>query len=222
MSKMLQPVDGNNQFTGTLSKIFTMIDNYVYLYHTDTLIAIPTYPESIGDVMNSSFQQTPILSRSAPIYSYQNSGPRSFSITLHLHRDIMNQINVEQSNLRVEELQDEDYLDLFVRQLQSMALPKYAAAEKMVNPPLVAVRFSNDVFCKGVINGGVTVSYSGPILRTNRYAQVDVEFTINECDPYDAVSVTNMGSYRGLSTDLERRLWKTADSKSKRSVSGVI
>ena len=124
MSKMLQPVDGNNQFTGTLSKIFTMIDNYVYLYHTDTLIAIPTYPESIGDVMNSSFQQTPILSRSAPIYSYQNSGPRSFSITLHLHRDIMNQINVEQSNLRVEELQDEDYLDLFVRQLQSMALPK--------------------------------------------------------------------------------------------------
>lgn len=206
------PVDENYFYRGTGTPVHPMIDNYVYLYHTKTLIAIPTYPESIADTMNVEFSPTTPLSRSAPIFSYNKSGPRSFGISLSLHRDLMNQINIANSNLNVPDLDEEDYVDILVKQLQSMAVPRYAASEKMVNPPIIAVRFGQDIFCKGIVQGAVTVTYSGPILRTDRYAKIDIEFTINEIDPYDADTIASLGSFRGLSTDLERNVWKAASS----------
>lgn len=209
-----QPVNKDDLYNGTIKKVHPMIDNYVYLYHTDTLIAIPTYPEQISDAMQTSFNQAQPLSRSAPIFSYANSGPRSFAVSLQLHRDLMNGINTSSSNLDLKDLDREDYVDVLAKQIQAIALPRYAAAEKMVNPPLIAVRFGNDVFCKGVVTGGVTITYSGPILRTDKYAQVNIDFSISEVDPYDADSVMNLGSYRGINQDLERRIWKTTANKS--------
>ena len=190
----------------------SMIDNYIYLYHTDTLIAIPTYPETISDTMSVNFSNSTPLSRSAPIYSYVNSGPRSFAISLNLHRDMMNDINVASSNLKIDNLDDKDYVDIMIKQLNAAALPRYAATEKMVNPPIVAVRFGKDIFCKGVITGGLTTTYSGPILRTDKYAQVNIDFTLSEIDPYDADTVMQVGHYRGLNTSLERRIWKTSNT----------
>lgn len=206
------PVRADNTYAGSTSKTFQMIDNYVYLYHTDTLIAIPTYPESIQDAMSVNYNQATMLSRSAPIFSYANSGPRTFSVSLHLHRDMMNDVNTSASKLKISNLDDEDYVDILVKQLQAAALPRYASSEKMVNPPIIAVRFGNDIFCKGVVHGAVTTTYSGPILRTDKYAEVTVDFVVYEIDPYDADSVMALGSYRGLSTDLERRIWKGSSS----------
>lgn len=206
------PVTKDNMYAGSSSKTFQMIDNYVYLYHTDTLIAIPTYPESIQDSMSVNFNPATMLSRSAPIYSYSDSGPRSFAVSLHLHRDMMNSVNTSASRLNVPNLDDEDYVDILVKQLQAAALPRYAASEKMVNPPMIAVRFGNDIFCKGIVHGAVTTTYSGPILRTDKYAEVTVDFVVFEVDPYDADSVMSTGSFRGLSTDLERRVWKSSSS----------
>jgi hypothetical protein len=37
-------------------------------------------------------------------------------------------------------------------------LPKYDYGNKMINPPMVAVRFGNEFFIKGVVQGGVTVT----------------------------------------------------------------
>ena len=207
-----QPVNKDYQYNGTETKIFSMIDNYVYLYHTDTLIAIPTYPESIADSTNVQFSTTTPLSRSAPVFSYVNSGPRGFAVSLQLHRDMMRDINVASSNLKIDNLGDEDYVDILVKQLQAAVLPRYAAAEKMVNPPIVAVRFGKDIFCKGVVTGGITTTYSGPILRNDKYACVNIDFSLQEIDPYDADSVMHLGHYRGLSTSLERRIWKTKGS----------
>lgn len=209
---MKQPVNKDYQYNGRETKVFSMIDNYIYLYHTDTLIAIPTYPESISDVMGINYSNTTPLSRSAPIFSFVNSGPRSFSVSLNLHRDMMNDINVASSNLQISNLDEEDYVDHMIKQLNAAVLPRYAAAEKMVNPPIIAVRFGNDIFCKGVITSGITTTYSGPILRTDKYAQVNIDFTINEIDPYDADTVMQVGHYRGLNTSLERRIWKTNSS----------
>ena len=96
----------------------------------------------------------------------------------------------------------EDYIDLMVNQLQAIALPKYVDAEKMVNPPLVAVGFGNDIFCKGVVQGGVTVTYSGPILATNKYALINVSFNVHEIDPYDAQSVMSIGSFRSYDKNI--------------------
>lgn len=207
---MKQPVDKEYLYNGTETKVFSMIDNYIYLYHTNTLIAIPTYPETISDTTSISYSQATPLSRSAPVFSYVNSGPRAFAVSLNLHRDMMYDINVASSRLKIDNLDDEDYVDIMIKQLNASVLPRYAAAEKMVNPPIIAVRFGNDIFCKGVITGGLTTTYGGPILRTNKYAQVTVDFTINEIDPYDADSVMTLGHYRGINTDLERRIWKTS------------
>ena len=44
---------------------FDLITNYLYMYHTDTFVVLPTYPESIQDSLSSTFQSTPILARSA-------------------------------------------------------------------------------------------------------------------------------------------------------------
>lgn len=199
--------NSNYSMFNSIARPDKMIENYLYMYHTDTFVVLPTYPETITDTLNSTFSETAILSRSAPIYSYSYSGPRQVQITLSLHRDMMTQINYGVSNITLE--LGDDYVDTIIKQLQAIALPKYMASEKMVNPPMVAVRFGNDIFIKGIVNGGVSVTYSLPILSNGKYAQVQISFTVSEVDPYDAETVMTQGSLRGVSRTLERRLYKT-------------
>lgn len=188
---------------------FDLITNYIYLYHIDKFIVLPTYPETIQDTLNSTFQQTNALARSAPIFTYSNSGPRSMQITLNLHRDLMTQINYGVSNINLNEVDiGDDYIDTMIKQLQAIALPAYATAEKMVNPPMVALRFGNEIYVKGVVTSGITVTYGLPLLANDKYASVSVIFSVSEVDPYDANSVMVNGSFRGLNKTLERRLFK--------------
>jgi hypothetical protein len=186
---------------------FNMVNNYIYLYHIDQFIVIPTFPESITDTMSVSFNSDTPMSRSAPIYSYSNSGPRSLQVNLDLHRDMMTQINYGVSNANVEI--GDDYADTLIKQIQAAALPAYSASQKMVDPPMVAVRFGNDVFIKGVVMGAVSVTYSLPLIAGNKYAHVSVSFTVEEVDPYDAKTVAEAGSFRGLDSSLERNNWRT-------------
>lgn len=198
-----QLVDNHGLPTTQRPKVFSMIDNYIYLYHTKTLIAIPTFPETIADNIATTFTPSTPLARSAPIYSFTSAGPRSFQVSLALHRDLMNEINVSTSMLKIDNLDDEDYVDRLINELHGIALPRYGESEKMVDPPVVAVRFGNDIFCKGIVDGGITVTYSGPILRTNKYAQVGIDFNIKEIDPYDASTVMMAGGFRGLNAEVE-------------------
>ena len=208
---MLSYVNSSEQFVQSKTKVFNMIDNYIYLYHTDTLIALPIYPDTVDDTMSILYSTSTTLSGSAPIYSFSNSGPRTLGVSLKLHRDMMNQINTENSSLKIPNLSDDDYLDVAIKQLQAVALPRYTQTIKMVHPPLVAIRFGNDIFCKGVINGQVSVQYEAPILTNGKYAQVTVSFSISEVDPYDADTVMKMGSFRGLNTDLENRIYNNKE-----------
>lgn len=191
-----------------LNRIFTMLDNYIYLYHTDTFIIIPAYPENFTDSMRVEYSQETPLMRSAPIFSYSSSGPRSLDVQIPMHREMMQQINYGVSNANVA-LHD-DYVDELIKQIQAAALPTYSTAAKMVDPPLVAIRFGNEIFCKGVVSGDVRVTYDLPVLANGKYASVSLGFTIMEVDPYDALTVQKVGSFRGLDTSLERRLWKSA------------
>jgi hypothetical protein len=185
-----------------------MIDNYIYLYHTDTFIVIPGYPQHFTDSIEVQFNNETPLMRSAPIFSYSSSGPRGLDVEISMHREMMKQINYGVSNAPVS-LSD-DYVDLLIKQIQAAALPVYSASSKMVDPPLVAIRFGNEIFCKGVITGSVAVTYDVPVLQDGKYAQVSLQFHITEVDPYDATTVQTVGSFRGLDTSLERRLWKSA------------
>lgn len=210
-----------NTKSSSLEKFSQMIDNYIYLYHVSnqsgkegTVIVLPSYADSVTDTLQVSYNSETPLARSAPIYSYQSSGPRTVQVSFSLHRDMMKQINFQTSNAAV--TLDEDYVDLFIKYIQAAALPNYSTASKMVNPPVVALRLGNDIFIKGVINGSVGITYNYPVLSNGKYALVSVSFSITEIDPYDAKTVMKTGSFRGLSTSLERRVWKQTGYSSKK------
>lgn len=188
------------------ARIGPMIDNYIYLYHVDEFIVIPTFPESLNDQMSVNYNKSTPMSRSAPIYSYSDSGPRSLQINLDLHRDMMYQINWQVSNAKI--ATGDDYVDTLIKLVQAAALPSYGVSEKMVDPPMVAVRFGNDLFIKGVVTGAVGVTYQLPILSNGKYAHVSVSFTVEEVDPYDANIALAAGSFRGIDTTLERNFWR--------------
>jgi len=172
-----------------------------------TFWVIPTYPDAISDSMTSNFQNTNALGRSAPVYTYQNSGPRTVQVNISLHRDIMDQANIGISNVPL--LEDsrgvlEDYTDSLIRALQSIALPKYNLNNKLIEPPLVAVRLANEVFIKGIVTGNVGTNYKLPILSNNRYACVTIGFQVAEVDPYDSTTVFKNGTFRGMVNTFRR------------------
>ncbi|MCK9470211.1 MAG: hypothetical protein M0Q88_00465 [Bacilli bacterium] len=187
---------------------------YIYLYHTDEYFILPQYPDTLQDQLDSNFSSQNALSRTAPVYSYNNSGPRSIQITLKLHRDMMNNFNTGAARIKYNtadgdietRINNDDYVDLLIKKLQSIALPRYKASDKLVNPPMVAVRFGDTVFIKGIVQGGVSVVYDLPILVNNKYAQATISFTVSEIQPYDADSVGKLGSLRGITSDIEKKI----------------
>lgn len=194
-------------------KSYRLPDCYIYLYHTDEFFILPQYPSSVSDTLESNFNSQNALSRTAPVFSYNNSGPRSIDCTLQLHRDMMNEVNTLQSNVKVNQGSDiiykigDDYIDILIKKLQSIALPRYSSADKLVNPPQVAIRFGNEIFIKGVVaSGGVSVNYELPMLSNNKYAQVKISFRVSEVQPYDADSVGALGSFRGLTSGLQAKI----------------
>lgn len=188
-------------------KYLTLIPNYLYMYHTDQWVVLPEYPDSIADKLTSTFTSTNALSRTAPVFSYSNSGPRNVQVQLHFHRDMMNEVNYQVSNMVVE--MGDDYVDALLKQIQSVALPKYRASDKEVTPPLIAIRFGNDIFIKGVVNGGISIQYEKPILENGKYAQITLSFDVYEIDPYDAESVQKLGSFRGITNSFMRDIYKS-------------
>ena len=180
-------------------------DNYIYISHLDEgfqFWKLPCWPDSISDTMQSNFQQTTALGRTAPVYTFANSGPRTVRIGLTLHRDIMDDVNAGISNVKLGE--GEDYVDNLLRALQSIALPKYNLTNKAVEPPLVALRLGNEIFIKGVVTSGIGITFNKPILTNGRYAQIELSLEIAEVDPYDATVVFKNGGFRGVVKSLRR------------------
>lgn len=179
-------------------------DNYIYISHLEEnsqFWRLPCSPESITDTMTSSFQSTNALGRSAPVFTYSYSGPRTVQINLKLHRDMMDEVNIGVSSASLG--YGDDYVDSLIRALQSIAVPKYNLSNKAVEPPLVALRLSNEVFIKGIVNGDIGLTYQLPILSNGKYAQVELSLTVTEVDPYDATTVFQNGSFRGLVNTLK-------------------
>ena len=75
------------------NKTFLMIDNYIYLHHLAKYIVLPSFIDSVTDSQSATFNMATPLSRTAPIYSYSHSGPRTVQVTFDLHRDLLYDIN---------------------------------------------------------------------------------------------------------------------------------
>lgn len=182
-----------------------LTNNYIYISHMEEGFQywrLPTEPDTMADQMPSTFQTTTALGRSAPIFTYSGSGPRSVQVTFEMHRDMMDDINMDNVSPKFRE--GEDYVDTLVRALQSISLPKYTEKNNIVEPPIVAVRFGNEIFIRGIVDSGVNVDYAKPILTNDRYARVTVSFDIKEIDPYDAPTVYKNGSFRGLVATMKK------------------
>lgn len=183
----------------------TLPDCYIYISHLGEdgeYLILPNYPDTINDSMTSNFAQTNALSRSAPIWTYSNSGPRNVQIGLRIHRDMMEDVNLGSSNIQLAD--GEDYTDTLLNKLQSIAVPKYNLSNKAVEPPLVAVRLGQEIFIKGIVTGPISVTYNKPILSNNKYAVIDVAFTVYETDPYDATAIAENGGFRGLTRTMKK------------------
>lgn len=183
-------------------------DNYLYISHLDEdfqFWRLPCNPETISDSMGSTFSETSALGRSAPVFTYSKSGPRTVQVSLHLHRDMMDAVNIGVSNVDLK--YGEDYVDNLIKALQAIVVPKYNLSNKAVEPPLVALRLSNEVFIKGVVNNSIGLEYKLPLIPTttgSKYAQVTLSLTITEVDPYDASTVFKNGSFRGVVKTLKK------------------
>lgn len=176
---------------------FQMIDNYIYMYHLDKYIILPEYADEVTDTSSATFPSSTPLARSAPIYSYSHSGPRTVQVKFTFHREMMKQINYGNNSYGV----NDDYVDQLIKLVQACTVPSYSMASKMVDPPIIALRMGKDIFIKGVINGSIGLTYGLPILRNGKYAIVSFSLTITEIDPYDANTITRIGSYRSTSTN---------------------
>lgn len=190
---------------------YSMPDNYIYISHlgdNGKYFILPNYPDSIQDSLNSNFGSETALGRSAPVYTYSNSGPRTVQFSMDIHRDLMDSVNegntsVEDDTIDVHEVElDEDYLDKLIRALQAIAVPKYNLTNKLIQVPTVALRINQDIFIKGIVTGGVSVTYRKPLLTNGKYAHVQVSFQISETDPYDATTIEKNGSFRGLTKSM--------------------
>lgn len=185
-------------------------DCYLYISHLDENYQywmLPGYPEKVTDQMQSSFQENSALGRSAPVFTFSHSGPRSIQINLSFHRDMFEEINQFLYPKGSSNFADgDDMAEKFIKAIQAIAVPKYNLSNKAIEPPLVALRLGREVFIKGIVSGGVSVTYGKPILSNEKYAIIDISFTISEVDPYDSSTVFKNGSFRGLTATLRHGL----------------
>lgn len=165
--------------------------NYIIFHHTGKGYIIPVDPDSIQDSMGASFAQNFPLSRSAPIYSYQNSGPRTVQVSFTLHRDLCKEFNPGSKDM-VEEL---------ITNLEGMVLPDYEKANKVVNPPIVSLKIRDEIFIKGVVVGGIGKTFNLPLLNYDgayKYALVSLSFSVSEVEPQSASILPSIKGGRRL------------------------
>ena len=75
-------------------------------------------------------------------------------------------------------MKDADYVETLINNLYAAAVPKFNSSEKMIDPPVVAVKLEDTVFIKGVVQSGVTVKWDLPVLRDGKYAKATISFSV--------------------------------------------
>ena len=168
-------------------------DNWIFFHHINKQIIIPVDPDQVTDSMQASWASSTPLSRSAPIYSYSGSGPRSVQFSFTLHRDLVKEFNPNWS---------EDVVDALIKNLEACVLPTYQETGKIVNPPVVSLKLRDELYIKGVV-GNVGKNFSIPIINYGtedapnfKYAVVNLNLSISEITPYDASILNSIGGYR--------------------------
>lgn len=204
-------------YTGD-DRAFVDVQCYMYFHHLDKYMIIPLYPNNVQDQMTIQMPNQSILGRSAPIFTYSSSGPRTVNFSMTVHRDMLRQVNLTNGTIT-----SDDYIDTLIKLMQACTVPEYSDPQKLINPPVVTLRIVDEIYIKGVIQGQVGIRYKAPVLNTvfgKKYSQVEVGFNIAEFDPFSASQIAKYGSFRGYNSSMDS-LGYNSDVLKYNSISGA-
>lgn len=125
-------------------------------------IVFPCMPQSYSDSRTANYTSQNPLGRSEPFQIYENSGPRTVSVSFQMHR----------------EMTHTDPIEDVVKAVQAATYP---IAWTGTIPPKVRLVIGNACVIEGIIAGGVDVTWSETIDKNWKYNMVDLSFTVTEC-----------------------------------------
>ena len=134
----------------------------VILIINGEVLNMPCYPKNLSDSVNSSFSSDSLFTSTEPYVVFSNSGPRQVSVSFQLHREMRGYDN-------------DTYIDNIVNTIQAACYP----ISDGVMGVEVRLIIGKDIYIRGIINGSVNISYSGPIID-GKYNIVDIGFSIQE------------------------------------------
>lgn len=174
--------------------------NYIYLYHIDEVFNIPVTPDEVANSYQSRFTTSDVMNRTSPKMTYTGSGPRTVSVSLQIHSQLYELDNNSETSDSGEK---KTVLDL-IKALSAAAYPRFEESTNKVIPPMVLLQFGETCIIRGIINGNVNVSWSGPWLKNGLRAMVAVQFTVTEIDQFSADYIRQFGSTPQIPFDLNR------------------
>ena len=155
-------------------KCFIKIDGTEYYF--------PCYPEKFTDTRQANYTSQNPLGRSEPFQIYQNSGPRTVSVSFRMHREMLNDDILASK---------QNHIDILVCAIQSATYPMAYGSHI---PPRVQLVLGDSCSITGVIEGSVSAEWgetivesylddsrlSDPRLGEERYQVVDLSFSVTE------------------------------------------
>lgn len=126
-------------------------------------VSFPCFPESFTDTRQSNVTSQNPLGRSEPFQIYQNSGPRTVSVSFRMHREMYSYY---------EQVSD------IVKAVQSATYP--IGWERTI--PKVRLVLGNSCSIIGIIAGTVTSNWSETINKNFQYNVVTLDFSVTECE----------------------------------------
>lgn len=133
----------------------------VILTINSVILNMPCYPVSLNDSLSIDYTSQTVPYRTEPYINYSNSGPRTVSVAFNLHREMTNSNGSD--------------IDNIINVIQAASYPTVGDS----NAIPTSLKVGNQVYISGVITGGITTSYSGPIID-GKYNVYDISFTITE------------------------------------------
>lgn len=164
-------------------------------------IELPMTPPQVSDSNSANYAQQTILSRSAPVYSYISTGPRTISVSIKVHREMMDNMDYSSYNLGSADYKSLDTirkergsLEVLTDCLQLIVTPTYTNST-MVIPPKITLKLEN-LKITGIVRS-LQSTWELPVVN-DEYSVVTHNLSIEEIDPYDSSSILRLGGYRGL------------------------
>ena len=149
------------------SSLLTGSGGSVILTINGVVLTMPCYPTSLSDSVQADYSSQTVPYRTEPYLNYSNSGPRTVSVAFNLHR--------EMTNASLDSLRGVSDIDTIINTIQAAAYPTTGNSNAIRSTLMVG----SHLYIDGIINGGITTSYSGPIID-GKYNVCDISFSITE------------------------------------------